>query len=154
MIYPGYFIFNGLTPIQALHATRTSDISPPTRCIWAQVGQLGRTGVWCVDMLGDESSTTEWQKWWFSDWCFGTWIWWLSIYWEESSQLANSIIFQRGWYTTNQFWMVWGIYEWDTCLEELPTRIGGTLRSLAPSNRWKLLFDLEAQIKTWWLLPY
>jgi len=47
------------------------------------------------------------------------------IYWEESSQLANSIIFQRGWYTTNQFWMVWGIYEWDTCLEELPTRIGG-----------------------------
>ena len=32
--------------------------------------------------------------------------------------------------------------------------LGGTLRSLAPSNRWKLLFDFEAQIKTWWLLPY
>ena len=35
-----------------------------------------------------------------SGWWFGTWILWLSIYWEESSQLT--IIFFRGVETTNQ----------------------------------------------------
>ena len=39
-----------------------------------------------------------------SGWWFGTWLLWLSIYWESSSQLTKSIIFQRGRYTstTNQ----------------------------------------------------
>ena len=38
-----------------------------------------------------------------SGWWFGTWIWWLSIQLGmSSSQLTNSIIFQRGRYTTNQ----------------------------------------------------
>ena len=33
-------------------------------------------------------------------WWFGTWLLWLSIYWESYSQLTK--IFQRGRYTTNQ----------------------------------------------------
>ena len=44
--------------------------------------------------------------WTFSGWWFGTWLLWLSIYWECHHPNWRTHIFQRGRYTTNQFWYI------------------------------------------------
>ena len=43
-------------------------------------------------------------------WWFGTWLLWLSIYWECHHPNWRTHIFQRGRYTTNQLWHLLGFY--------------------------------------------
>ena len=59
--------------------------------------------------------------WWWSGWWFGTWILWLSIYWECHHPNWRTHIFQRGRYTTNQSWLASGkrtfaVCELENCL--------------------------------------
>ena len=42
-----------------------------------------------------------------SGWWFGTWILWLSVYWEFHNPNWRTHMFQRGRYTTNQYYSSW-----------------------------------------------
>jgi hypothetical protein len=53
--------------------------------------------------------------WWWSGWWFGTWILWLSIYWEWHHPNWRTHIFQRGRYTTNQSWLASGKRTFAVC---------------------------------------
>ena len=75
-----------------------------------------------------------WSGWWFGIFFY------FSIYWEESSQLTH--IFQRGSYTTNQWFMV--MYMWLTMIF---TRKNGTLGDFAArfDQHFFVLYDPKSE---------
>ena len=48
---------------------------------------------------------------WITGWWFGTWIFWLSIYWECHHPNWRTHIFQRGWnHQADHFWTFWSCH--------------------------------------------
>ena len=99
-------------PEAVLNNTHVPNIFPRVRCPGAPGGSwwLVVTGRW-LDLINGSG----WDFIYlhmdlidlYTGWWFGTWLLWLSIQLGmSSSQLTNSIIFQRGRYTTNQMWMI------------------------------------------------
>ena len=62
-----------------------------TRC--TNLVQWGGVPSWPPKL---RKSATSWEQNYGTGWRFGTWLLWLSIYWEESSQ-SDFHIFQRSW---------------------------------------------------------
>ena len=73
-----------------------------TACSKGQVASLHRTKTL---RIADESRLTQaWLAGSIAGWWFGTSLLFFHVFGMSSSQLTNSIIFQRGRYTTNQIW--------------------------------------------------
>ena len=74
-------------------------------CLWVHFPQhvFSKLGSFSPTFRGFRFVMGVIQLSWMTGWWFGTWILWLSIQLGmSSSQLTNSIIFQRGRYTTSQ----------------------------------------------------
>jgi hypothetical protein len=81
---------------------------------WTWEGEWDEQGIYwnmsCVlcglGVTSLEDCLEDFNSWYLSGWWFGTWLLFFHILGSSSSQLTNSIIYQRGRYTTMKTWVM------------------------------------------------